>query len=75
MASWEPIETAPKDGTGVLLWCDFGDTGTEMVAARWIDNPAPAGPFGKFAWRDYQDGAVAEQIATHWMPLPEPPED
>jgi hypothetical protein len=70
--SWQPIETAPRDGRYILLWCDFGDTGKEPIVARWVDNPSPGGPFGDFRWRDYQDGAVAEKIPTHWKRVGKP---
>jgi hypothetical protein len=69
--NWQPIATVPKDGRWVILWCDFG-TNQEPVIARWVDNPRPAGPFGKFMWRDYQDGAIAEQIPTDWMNIDPP---
>jgi hypothetical protein len=73
MSEWRPIETAPKDGSHVLLHCDFGETGRQITVARWCDDPSPAGPYGKFCWREMQDSSIAEQIPTHWMPLPEPP--
>lgn len=69
---WQPIDTAPKDGTNIILCCNFDDR-IELTIARWCDNPAPAGPFGRFMWREMQDSTIAEQVPTHWMPLPEPP--
>lgn len=70
--SWQPIDSAPKDGTNVMLLCVFDDR-REITIARWCDTPAPAGPFGKFCWREMQDSTVAEQVPSHWMPLPEMP--
>lgn len=62
---WQPIESAPKDGTRILLHMD----GT--------DEPSPAvGEWGMDFWMkknwcmeagDYWPGA------THWAPLPAPP--
>lgn len=63
--NWQPIETAPKDGTNILIH-ELGDT---FVAwwlnglERWVD--------GK--WTE-MDGWVTYD-PTHWMPLPPPPED
>jgi hypothetical protein len=71
MVDWQPIETAPKDGTRILLW----DT-DEAVIAKW-DDISMGGAKG---WQvavvnmigdvNYYDAAFNP---THWMPLPEPP--
>jgi hypothetical protein len=70
MSEWQTIETAPTDGVYVLLCCDFGEGRREITVARWCDSPAPAGPFGRFMWRELQDSSIAENVPTHWMPLP-----
>lgn len=58
---WQPIETAPRDGTRVLIY-----NGEDVLEARYC--------FG--CWQDpvYSEwmGDVAGK-PTHWMPLPEPP--
>jgi hypothetical protein len=56
--TWQPIETAPKDGTVLLV---HGERGVELgwcVLSRWY-------------W--HGRNSVTEQ-PTHWMPLPEPPD-
>jgi hypothetical protein len=63
---WQPIETAPKDGTVVLLaGC------RKPVAAAWLEDEIDywhvddnkRGPF-----------ALRGPGPTHWMPFPAPPE-
>jgi hypothetical protein len=70
---WRPIATAPKDGTRILVLCQFANGRDEPTVVRWVDNPTPAGPFGRFAWREMQDSAVAESVPTLWMPIPNAP--
>lgn len=70
---WRPIETAPKDGSLIDLWC--GDY--ERVAdAKWDTK--------RRAWVEWGiDGFDCMEWVrlpdyykpTHWMPLPEPPTD
>lgn len=69
MAEWQSIETAPRDGTPVLLFLPDGNRGLsgckvgEWWGCWWTNGGPNAG-------RD-MDGWDS---ATHWMPLPEPPE-
>lgn len=73
---WQPIETAPKDGTTVLVW--FKPHG--CMSVRWTDRDE--GPTSKHAhWHvdDYKHGphpvrGYKDEDTTHWMPLPEAPE-
>lgn len=71
---WQPIKTAPKDGTAVLL-CLWGSeyparepTHPEMIVASY-DEATP-----DFPWLtlDGANGYHAD-APTHWMPLPDPP--
>ncbi len=71
---WQPIETAPKDGTSILAW---GKSMEEPVVAYWEPN-------GDRVWGGksaFVDGTVdmCEELCvvddyTHWQPLPKPPE-
>lgn len=67
MNEWQPIETAPKDGTFVLC-CDlitpFRNQPPIMFVGRW--DPEHHGWCDK-PW--HQDRFTP----THWQPLPEPP--
>ena len=60
-AGWQPIETAPKDGTQVLLYWPI-----------WSDTPG-IGCWLKNEW--VVEGALySVEGPTHWMPLPKAPE-
>lgn len=85
MTEWQPIETAPKDGTEIIgcFCCDYG----------YQEKPTVYGPWtiawdGK-KWRSSWDGSevIDSQCdfgtdykspdcePTHWMPLPSPPRE
>lgn len=61
--TWQPIESAPKDGTIIDLWAR-GLTGMRRVADCQVRN-------GEWYCRAHFD---IVRHATHWMPLPDPPE-
>jgi hypothetical protein len=71
---WQPIGTAPKDGSMLFLWSmgihqgswciDEGYSGDEEPS--WFDNSRDS----------FTTGYSASPLnPTHWMPLPEPPKD
>lgn len=69
MTDWQPIDTAPKDGTDVLLFIpDFANypDSPRVVSALW----------GDCGW--WQDNAAAGCQTwgnpTHWQPLPAAPD-
>lgn len=66
---WQPIETAPKGRRILVGWWDYGfgneprwKQGSGEVKFSLISNKAVLREFGK-------------GHATHWKPLPEPPND
>lgn len=68
MAEWKEIESAPKDGTSILV-CDARIRDWQQVV-WWDDNPA----LGKYKWaRDDWDSHWHEDMFTHWQPLQPPP--
>lgn len=74
-AVWQPISTAPKDGTRLLLWCidqiEVGYWSTSL----WVTRPADSA-LGKQegAWIPYEARSdTIELFASHWKPLPLPP--
>lgn len=62
MSEWQPIETAPKDGTAILVW-----TGRRCTCANWSNRQFKRWNNG---WDHDRNGFIDP---THWMPLPEPP--
>lgn len=68
MSQWQPIETAPKDGTQILTWMpsDLDPSGYHIVG-DWYVNAR-----GDGYWQD-QHGEGFEP--THWQSLPPPPGD
>lgn len=73
--TWQPIETAPTDGTPVLLYYPSGaieprgkEDGTDpILAVMSCERPG--------LWEGYYSGIGPSWDApTHWMPLPQPPE-
>jgi hypothetical protein len=71
MTDWQPIETAPRDGTSVLVYPPLWN-GRSCSVAHY-DNDEHAKPFWK---RDDDMGRSTFSRAvppTHWMPIPTPP--
>ncbi len=60
VAGWQPIDTAPKDGTQILAF-EIGG----YFNCWWHDNG-----YGEQYWMDEAD---SEPNPTHWMPLPAAP--
>jgi hypothetical protein len=83
---WREIETAPKDGTVILLWRD----GWDSAPVAWGDHDVECADGVFFGWQlkdeslclpnAVQEGFIgwnedkdADAMPTHWMPLPESP--
>lgn len=70
---WQPIETAPKDGTFLLLWEQYSTNPFigSWLGTRWTVSHEHVDAEG--GW----DGAnVVDALSmpvTHWMPLPAAP--
>lgn len=70
---WQPIETAPKDGTAVLVYPGTW-SGRSASIAKWESDKYAKKP-RPFWRRDDDMGRVTisrERSPTHWMPLPPP---
>ena len=73
---WKPIETAPKDGTVIDLWCirthDLGEkTSVRKCDVSWGSMSDWTGGVHQ-GWRGISE-LYATNEATHWMPLPAAP--
>jgi hypothetical protein len=67
---WQAIETAPKDGTSILLYDPVGDWTDET---RTMD----IGHWGLWGWGEstwLMNGGDGWGKPTHWQPLPAPPQ-
>jgi len=68
MSEWQPIETAPRDGSSVLAFVPFLPRTTltppfRILALRWDES---------MEWRT-DVYAFIHFRPTHWMSLPAPP--
>ena len=79
MTTWQPIETAPKDGTGIIGRRRRGDVVAcwwqpefEAFISSWRVMSLAAGYTFEGGKSEQLHSPVIEEI-THWMPLPEPP--
>lgn len=59
MSEWRSIDTAPKDGTRILVW----EHGERMDVAHFDEGRWRRGPW----WIGF--------CPSHWMPLPAEPDD
>lgn len=80
MNTWKPIETAPKDGTRILLY------GNKLTfCGRWFDkeeieeweNPEDLdeGWYEENLFHQCYETYCFKVDPTYWQPLPEPPEE
>lgn len=77
---WNPIETAPKDGTELMVWCP--DMGVEFLAAHFTSKEYLTETYGSPDYMEegwypspgYPDSWEYVVHPTHWMPLPPKPD-
>jgi hypothetical protein len=82
-ASWLPIETAPKDGTDIIIGFDSASVWIVHVA-WWLEledwmRDDPQWSEEDVGWWSYTNHSVTQEkledhrTPTHWMPLPSLP--
>ena len=70
--TWQPIETAPKDGTKFFAyWPDHFCNGSECVVATWF-GPVATG-CSELVFQTAFEWADESNNPTHWMPHVAPP--
>ena len=75
---WQPIETAPKDGTNILAW-NYNPNYLVNPYIAWFGVDLNEADDRKKEWLtgDGDDFSTGHYFTpcqpTHWMPLPEPP--
>jgi len=64
--NWQPIETAPKTGVGILVYQPWKSGYDEIMIGHYANG-----------WVRSETSSYDELDKihpTHWMPLPEPPQ-
>ena len=74
MSEWQPIETAPKDGTAILAsGVNLGTgPGRHYAVCSW-EHCAEPRPEDWSGWYETDGDGGPYPWLTHWMPLPAPP--
>ena len=82
MSGWQPIASAPRDGTEIIL-----RKGSRVTAGAWIEWAKSESHFhdttGEYVgeveidsganWQSWDGGFCEGDEPTHWQPLPSPP--
>jgi hypothetical protein len=89
MMEWQPIESAPRDGTSILILADGMAIEAWYAQGEWSDDtPISPAEYSGPAWVAFDDalqfeieegagpdGQDCHGTVTHWMPLPPPPKE
>lgn len=65
--TWQPIETAPKDGTPIMLFATAEGFDAPVVTVGWLTVSR------RWIEGTFYPNTPTTLIPTHWMPLPAPP--
>ena len=80
MSKWRPIDTAPKDGTYILVVGGKDSFGCKLKRPYIATSGFRLSPYGpkEQVWLIgdlKEDEEMIVAYPTHWMPLPESPKD
>ncbi len=76
---WQPIDTAPKDGTDVIVM--YMNIDTQIVHNAFFASELEGWPTTDVGWWSYEHSEVSRiklddwMTPTHWMLLPEAPKE
>ncbi len=79
MSEWQPIETAPKDGTHFLAWArqvaDEMDENDNVLRKNVVEHYQVIMYWALFGFITFPwTGGIPVNVTySHWMPLPSPP--
>lgn len=71
MPNWLPIDTCPRDGTQVILWCPQT---AQVTAGLWLLGDGEG--FAEDGWCYMRDPLAPQEpkfAPTLWQEMPEPP--
>lgn len=74
--NWQPIETAPKDGTPIIGLSPMDKFSGGVIGVQWIPVTYKKYWGGEFKLGGYWARSCHTQVVetpTHWIPLPELP--
>lgn len=73
LSSWQPIATAPKDGSAVMLKNEHGGVIVALFRDAYPSGFRPDSPWQSLMLNhNYLPSAMRFGAPTNWMPLPEP---
>ena len=73
MTEWQPIETAPKDGTPILIYGSNGRGVKQMTTALWDRDSEELGKWKLCVADGWECEEFLKREPTHWQSLPAPP--